>query len=309
MHRKILAAVLALAMLAGFACPALAAGVRTVKDLPQPAGDSFAFLLSGDPQIGASGNRARDIAGWTDSLTNALAQWDDIAFLVAAGDQINTAGNTDELGGFLAPLEILDLVVAPTPGNHDKKAFLDNFDLPNRDGAGNYWYACGDALFVHWNSDSGSKIIGDFLTQRKALLAAKAANPAAKWIIVVFHHSIYSAMSRATDFEVLLRRALFVPLFSRVGVNLVLMGHDHCYVRTKPIRYYFPCGRGTTYLTANSGSGSKYYDLLDKTFRFEAAKGQVKAPTLSRVDVTPQALTVTTCRTDTMEILDSFVVQ
>jgi len=304
MLKKLFVTALALAMFACFAGPAFAAEVKTVKDIPPPAGDSFAFLLSGDPQIS---DVERDRAGWTASLSNTLAQWEDIAFLVTAGDQINTAGNQAQLEAFLAPLESLDLAVAPTPGNHDQKAFLDNFDLPNRDGAGNYWYAYGDALFVHWNTDTG--LIGGFFAQRKALLAAKAANPAAKWVIAVFHHSIYSAMDRATSFEVLLRRALFVPLFSRMGVNLVLMGHDHCHVRTKPIKYYFNCEGGTTYLTANSGSGSKYYDLLDRTFRFEAAKGQVKAPTLSRIDVTPQALTVTTCRTDTMEVLDSCVIQ
>jgi len=286
-----------LVLAAGFAFPA---GAST--EIGTAAGDTFSFLLSGDPQLGASGDLAADRAGWQASLTKATSAWEDIAFLVTAGDQINNAGNAAQLEAFLDGAAAAGLPFRPTPGNHDPD-FLDSIDgLPNLDGYGNYWYAYGGALFMHLNSNNDS--FGSILGTVSFLCKAVAANRDAAWRIAVFHHSVYSAASHARSSDILLRRIAYVPLFNLFGVDLALMGHDHCYVRTAPIKFYMPCEGGTTYITANSGSGSKYYDLQGE-FRYALAQRQDYAPTLSKIDVTPGALTVTTYRMDTMAALDT----
>ncbi|MCL2513161.1 MAG: metallophosphoesterase [Oscillospiraceae bacterium] len=300
-----LSAILAFIILSAcFAFPAGAADAAAVKDVNGTEAEAFSFLLSGDPQIGAGGLE-NDRTGWLGSLSNALAVFDDAAFLITAGDQINNAGNNEQLEVFLEGVELSGLPLAPTPGNHDPD-ILDNFDLPNLDSHGNYWYTYGDALFLHLNSNyKFGAIIKTTIFIRKAV----AANPDAEWKIAVFHHTFYSAVeSRSKSAETFIRRLFYGTLFECNGIDLALAGHDHCYVRTKPMKLFKPNDGGITYITANSGSGSKYYDIAETYYPYSESQLQVKAPTLTKVDVASGELTLTTYRTDTMDALDACVI-
>jgi hypothetical protein len=101
-----------------------------------------------------------------------------------------------------------------------------------------------------------------------------AANPYAKWKIVVWHYSIYSAAMHSTDDQSEGIRYLFTPMLEDLDIDVVLMGHDHAYTRTHQMLGNEPqldqnVGRhgqvinptGVLYLTASSSSGSKYYEL------------------------------------------------
>src|ERR1044071_9220711 len=52
---------------------------------------NFDFLFFGDPQIGSSGNVAKDQAGWEDTMNVALAANPEAELLVSGGDQVETA--------------------------------------------------------------------------------------------------------------------------------------------------------------------------------------------------------------------------
>src|SRR5215212_637774 len=66
-------------------------------------------------------------------------------------------------------------------------------------------------------------------------LISTSQNPDIKWIIVYFHHPMYtSASEHSSD---LLLRATYHPLFDQYGVDLVLQGHNHNYQRSYPITY------------------------------------------------------------------------
>ena len=62
---------------------------------------------------------------------------------------------------------------------------------------------------------------------------------------------------------------------------------------------------GTLYLTANSSSGSKYYNLKDPEF-YSAERSQLRVPTFTNIEVTPTSLEFTTYRVDTMEVTDTY---
>lgn len=62
---------------------------------------------------------------------------------------------------------------------------------------------------------------------------------------------------------------------------------------------------GILYLTANSASGSKYYDLVEHQQAYIAARWQEDVPTFSMIDVSGSKFTVNTYRTDTMEKIDT----
>ncbi len=67
---------------------------------------------------------------------------------------------------------------------------------------------------------------------------------------------------------------------------------------------------GILYMTANSSSGSKYYDLVPRMQTYIANRWQEDVPTYSVVDITDQTFTINTYRTDNDEQIDNtFTIQ
>ena len=160
-------------------------------------------------------------------------------FLLSAGDQVNKASNEEQYAGYLEHDVLKSLPMATVIGNHDSgsDAYSEHFNNPNEvtDGASygattagvNYWYVYNNTLFMHINSNNMSA------AEHKAFMEkAIAANPDAEWKVVSFHHSLYTVASHAYDGDVLARREQWVPVFDELGVDVVLMGHDHVYART-----------------------------------------------------------------------------
>lgn len=72
-----------------------------------------------------------------------------------------------------------------------------------------------------------------------------------------------------------------------------------------PSEYVNP--KGIIYVTTNSASGSKFYDIMqDKKFEYSAVKNQEKVPNISNVKVTDNSIEVTTYRTSDKSVVDSF---
>jgi hypothetical protein len=103
---------------------------------------------------------------------------------------------------------------------------------------------------------------------------AIAASPDAKWKIVMWHYSCYSAGMHSTDDELEVLRYKFTPVLEELDIDVVLMGHDHVYTRTFQMQGNLPQAEqtvtddgmvvnptGVLYLTASSSSGSKFYTL------------------------------------------------
>lgn len=67
---------------------------------------------------------------------------------------------------------------------------------------------------------------------------------------------------------------------------------------------------GILYMTANSSSGSKYYDLVPRMQSYIASRWQEDVPTYSVIMVTDDSFTIDTYRTDTNEKIDeSFTIK
>ncbi|MEL7565680.1 MAG: metallophosphoesterase [Dehalobacterium sp.] len=283
--------------------------------------DEYSFLLVGDPQIGSS-NVTSDTAGWEDTMEEAVRAFPEVSFMISAGDQVNTATSETEYTGFLAPEELRSLPVASVQGNHDNGVnYPYHFNNPNEstqygvtNAGGDYYYTYGDTLFIGLNSNNTSGASHAAFMQE-----AVEANPNAKWKIVTFHHSIYSSASHSTEEAIVGRRLALFPTFDQLDIDLVLMGHDHSYTRTYQMLGDQPVlsqpmdenGNainpiGTLYITANSGSGSKYYTLKSIPEEYAAVRQQLRVPTFSHISVSENSLTISTYRTDTMEETDSY---
>ncbi|ROP77421.1 calcineurin-like phosphoesterase family protein [Frigoribacterium sp. PhB107] len=289
----------------------------------QATGD-YGFLFIGDAQIGA-GETARDTAGWVETMGKASGEFPDTSFVLSAGDQVNTASNELQYDGFLAPSQTKTLPFATNIGNHDvaSKAYEQHFAMPNvsetagrPDAAragGDYWFIYQDTLYISFNSnDRDDAGHADFA--RKVIAEH---GDEARWTIVTFHHSVYSVASHATDGDIVTRRAELPPVMSELDVDLVLMGHDHVYVRsylmsgTTPVHTDEPVdgtvapeGDEVLYVTANSSSGSKYYDIQSQDFDFSAVQNQEYTPNFTNVEVTADSIAMTTYRTTDMAVVD-----
>lgn len=316
----------------------------------------FDFLFFGDPQIGSSGDVVRDGDGWEHTMDVASDLDAEAELYVSGGDQVNTADRETEWDQFLRPDELRSTPWAATIGNHDvgKKNYEQHFHLPNNDqsnqyyansnaasntSGGNYWYIYKDVLFVDLNSNSYTPATsaggGDAAHINFVSDVVQEHGDEAKWTVLVYHHSIYSPADHANDGDNALRRVDFPRTFSRLGVDLVLQGHDHSYSRSYLINRgkkadaaeqpkandVFAGPGGVLYVTANSASGSKYYDLTEPDTTqnggdygpdpldaddpdddghvrhwANSVENQEHVPTYVRVNVTNKALTVANIR-------------
>ena len=205
---------------------------------------NFDFLFFGDPQIGSSGDEAKDGAGWSDTLNVALAANPNTELLVSGGDQVETANTESQWNAFLLSDKLRSYPWAATIGNHDVggKAYEQHFWTPNTDrsaafyagsatttSGGDYWYMYKGVLFIHLNSNAYAN--GSDAAHIGYVTSVVQAHPEAKYKVLVYHHSIYSPADHANDSDNQQRRRDFPTAFSNLGIDLVLQGHDHSYSR------------------------------------------------------------------------------
>ena len=281
------------------------------------AGD-FSFLFFGDPQIGASGDVARDGAGWIDTLDVATRSYPDAELLFSAGDQVEAAPNEAQYGALFAPEQLRKIPFIPTNGNHDvgSKAYEQHFNVPNEDlsagaggpsaSGGDYWFIYKDVLFVNINSNSRDDASHNAFMEK---VVAEQGHKA-KWKMLAFHHSIYSVAAHTDDGDILARRATMPQKISDLGFDVVLMGHDHNYTRSYLIKDGELANAAeisgqatieakdgeTLYITANSSSGSKYYDTKTPGAWFASVINQEKVRNYSVLEVTDSEVTLRTLR-------------
>ena len=167
-----------------------------------------------------------------------------------------------------------------------------------------------NTLFMVINSNNRSTA-----EHKEFMESAIAQNPDVRWKTVVFHHSVYSTASHVNDGDIIERREELPPVMSELGIDVVLMGHDHVYTRTYMMNGTTPDDsqgvqsevtnpEGVLYLTANSASGSKYYDIKAPEAAYSAVMDQSYRRTITDIHVTDTSYTMTTYYMDTMEVLD-----
>lgn len=299
----------------------------------------YSFLAVGDPQIGSSRDAESDGAGWQNTMDAALEMYQDVDFMVSVGDQVESASSEEQYTYFFDGFDSTSLPLATAVGNHENgsRNYFYHFYNPNAefdtsddesaddasytaDANGDYYFIYSDTLFIFLNSNADEDSHGTFLQN------VVSEHQDLKWKIVSFHHSIFSSASHAEDTNIVGGvdgrsgetyeglRNIFTPLFEELDIDLVLMGHDHCYTRTFQIAWSEEDGsyeildaqtaddgltsvmnpEGTLYITLNSGSGSKYYTMKDKDYDYEAVAYQPENPMFSALIVDKDSLTIDT---------------
>ena len=301
----------------------------------QAKGD-FTFVLAGDPQIGA-GKFYADRDKWEKALGTIKKQVPQMSFLYSLGDQVNEYTSKSELeySGYIERENAKGITFATLIGNHDSQAnsYSQHFALPNLQAEGkteagsNYYFVYNNTLFIQLNSNN-MNTAEHKATIEKAIEMTKNQN--IKWKVVGFHHAIYSAATHANDDDIIKRRAEYPALMKQYGIDLIVAGHDHVYTRSRmmnggvaiesernftdkskeegkvPSKYVNP--KGQLYLTANSASGSKHYDLVE--FKdYMAVRDQHYKPNFTEVKVTDKSIVATTYETDSLKVVDQVEIE
>lgn len=197
--------------------------------------DSFTFFHVSDEQS----QNPIQYGTWGKIVDTAFKLFPEGKFFASAGDQVDYTRNFKQWQWFFnASSNIMNTAIMPASGNHeDDRYMLDqNFLLPDtadqdRESGVFYSYDYNNAHFIVLNTNNLSD--DDALSDDQlAWLKADAKASDAQWKIVVLHKALYSNGSHYDDSDVKAMREQLCGLLPDLGIDIVLQGHDHVYLRT-----------------------------------------------------------------------------
>ena len=227
------------------------------------------FIFIGDVQYET---RERDYHIWQELLESAYEKNRDAAFVLTAGDMVDSNNSRADWEVFLESGEnvFASVPVMTAIGNHETDgtipSYLDMMALPKNGPAGLaeefYSFDYGLCHITVMNSSfllkERQRADGEILyaKEKKAVikwLEDDLEKTQAKWKIVCMHHQPYSANDINKVYKRI--RESWVPLMEKHGVVLCFSGHQHLYMRTEEIKEI-------TYIQGNSGQKrSDYFDV------------------------------------------------
>ena len=151
----------------------------------------------------------------------------------------------------------------PCLGNHDQNAihYYNYHSLPDDQGEVYYSFDYGNAHFIALNSNALDAPFERGAPQTEWLIADLEAHRDATWTFVYFHHPLFRA--HATR-GVTPQRWVWQPIFDQYGVDLVITGHDHHYMRSYTIGHYRGEPRRGVYHLISGGGGAPTYPMAPK---------------------------------------------
>ncbi|BBI30943.1 phosphodiester glycosidase family protein [Cohnella abietis] len=265
------------------------------------AEDPLKFLYFTDSQ-------AADQAGytlWGNTVKKALEDNPDSKFMMHVGDMVDSGFKETEWNMWFGAVQqqLLNTTLVAAIGNHEamqngNNDFMSHFNqpgngLPSLKGS-NFSFDYGDAHFVVLNSEEKYQEQADWLKQ-------DLSSTNKKWKIAFFHRGPYGSIY---DTEIV--RKLWAPVFEENGVDLVMNGHDHIYLRTqmkngKKVEQ----GSGTAYVVGGS-TGPKFYSLTARPWHDKTDEEQTQM--YSSVEIVGNQLTFIT-KTVQGRIVDQFTLQ
>jgi len=217
-------------------------------------GQEFSFLYMGDIQDG--------LADWGNMLREVWAENPELKFILLGGDLINEGNSPDEWQTFFDHASPVSgsIPLMPAAGNHDDTPlFWNNFALP-RNGPTVYTekiysFNYANCHFVVLDSNELGALSPDY-GRISSWLLSDLDSCGQRWRVILLHYPPYPVVEDAHSENL---QENWVPLWEAHGVDLVLSGHQHVYMRSKPLRANQICsdGAGIVYIMGNAGT--KYY--------------------------------------------------
>lgn len=238
--------------------------------------DPFTFMYFGDIQ-------KQIFPMCAQVMRSAFQQEPDARFWLFAGDMVNNGPDDTQWDAFFSAMGWIPrtLSIVPVPGNHEypdcrfippeecrmTPIWRQQFTLPENSLKGLeetvYSFTYQGALFIVLNGN-------EQIQQQAQWLETCLSKNKSTWIIVAVHQPMYSVSKKRDPKQF---KQIFVPIFDRFSVDLVLQGHDHGYARTLPLKNNRPVignEKGTIYVISNAGpkfytQSNRYDNLMEKT--------------------------------------------
>ncbi|MDR0361476.1 MAG: metallophosphoesterase family protein [Planctomycetota bacterium] len=231
---------------------------------PEAKPDSFSFVFFGDTQVGFD--------AFSELLADVDERHPDVAFYMIGGDLVDRGEFRNLWDEFMTGSGFFfsRTPFAPVMGNHDfgkgdvgARLFNSYFPIPGSacrptERAVNYSYQAGGVFFAVVN-DPGAESGAEWLEGE--LAAAEEIGYDFK--VVANHYPIFNVKPSRDDRT---RQELWMPIFDKYGVGLVLSGHDHSYMRSRPIHADRRMGgddSGTVYVVANASTKHNDFKRID----------------------------------------------
>ncbi|MFM9279805.1 PA14 domain-containing protein [Paenibacillus jiagnxiensis] len=290
----------------------------------------YEFLYMTDSQ----GANTKDYEVWADTLGQGLNRYPDSKFLVMTGDMVDAGALEYQwLDYFGKPQDkLLNLPLMAAVGNHEgpyNDNYYYHFYYPNESiddplpPGSVYSYDYGDAHFMVLNTmDMGwdSRQRAAF-QQQIEWLKREVAQTDKKWKVVAFHKAIYSVGGHSDEAEIYELRDMLVPVFDELGIDVVLQGHDHTFMRSyqmygdKPVADIEKDASGNpvnpdgTMYIVNNSAGTKYYDVNQGLNKYYAdAFEQSRKPVYTGIKMTEDSFTLESYRSGEDQPFDTYTI-
>lgn len=215
------------------------------------ANDRFAFTWFGD---------IHNDSLWGKLAQDAAAAYPQTNFYLSVGDVVNTGLHRDDwdaLFGYSGGI-FREKPFMAVPGNHDSQdglgagMFRELLSYPENGPDAQpegftYAFRYKHALFLMVD------VVSFSASQQVAWIESQLSKTDAKWKFVVFHFPPYTSEEPYPDIV-----ENWVPLFDKYGVDIVMNGHFHYYLRTQPMKNsqpVMPGAFGTRYVMSVSTRG------------------------------------------------------
>lgn len=238
--------------------------------------NEFTFAMMSDPQSVRSINYSNMTIASQKIMSEDLAD-----FLIIGGDISELGGVEDFYSRFFITQNILkEMPISTIPGNHEAllyeevpagsyyheiageyRAYSAHFYNPSNGPDfslnSSYYYKYNDCLFVMINTQFSSNDLKKIATWVDETIT----NNPSKYVIVTMHKGCFGNRyyGMMDSFN-----SIFVPVFDKHGVDLVMSGHDHTWARTHALNKNKQVDDvdGTVYWIVGT-PGPKFYDPAD----------------------------------------------
>ncbi|WP_198508533.1 phosphodiester glycosidase family protein [Bacillus xiapuensis] len=232
--------------------------------------EAFSFILMGDTQ--APPDQTENGFGiFTELLKQSKKDDPDAAFMMHVGDMIDDGNLYSHWNAFFESMKEQNLAastpIVPAVGNHEnigngvetyKKLFRMPQNGPEEFKGTVYSFDYGSAHFAVLNTETTK----EGLKTQARWLKEDMARSKKQWKIVVFHRAPYYSNPQGGSGSV---REVLPEAIDEAGIDLVISGHDHAYVRTFPLKNGKKAADGTTYIIAGS-TGKKFYPATPQSY-------------------------------------------
>ncbi len=277
------------------------------------AADQFSFVYMGDVQEGYD--------AWGTMLQQVYAQNPQLKFGLLGGDLINTANSTTQWEQFMnnASPVFDEIPLMPTAGNHDEPQagnledypyYWRYFALPENGPPGyaeqfySFDYVNCHIAVLDSNIMGTTTPAGADYRKISTWIENDLNGSSKEWKFLVFHHPAYPVVSDAYSAKI---RQYWAPLFEQCGVDMAFVGHQHVYMRTKPLavgQVQSDPSQGTIYVMGNAGS--KFYPAgTDEEFQYYIAKQIDYQSNYALIDINGATLTITV-KNDQGDVIDQY---